>query len=131
MTDTSTDGALKVADTSFLYALFSDTDTFHSDALEAARSNLSIVLPAEILSETLALIQYRQDFEAALRAGKWIRQQDAFRIPPAEESFADVVWKVFESSRGRLSFPDSVVVAWCRALKAKPLAYDDEIKKAA
>jgi len=130
MTGTSTVGALRVVDTSFLYALFSGTDAFHERALREAKQYDSVLLPPEILSETVALIHYRQGFEAARNAGQWISAQRAFRIPASDESFAWVPWRVFRTWRGKLSYPDAVVVAWCRQLRGAPLAFDDTIELA-
>ncbi|MFQ5838606.1 MAG: type II toxin-antitoxin system VapC family toxin [Thermoplasmata archaeon] len=118
---------MRVADTSFLYALFSETDEFHHRAVEAVKQPRTILIPPEIFSETMALIQYRQGFRAAVRAGNWLRGESIFEVRPGGESPSEESWRIFRSSKGRLSYPDSVVLAWCKALKADPLAFDEAV----
>src|SRR3989304_97904 len=65
MTDTSTDPEPAVADTSFLYALFSAGDVFHEEARKLVGRGTPILVPPEIFAETIALIHYRQGFRAA------------------------------------------------------------------
>ena len=115
---------MRIADTSALYALFARADAHHKDASEAVEAREAIVVPAEIFSETLALIQYRQGFAAARDAGAFLRGIPHLRIRPSPERVITDAWGTFETSRGQLSFPDAVVVAWCRKEGAAPFAFD-------
>ena len=127
MTSTSTGETVRVADTSFLYALFSRSDLFHARAVRAAASAQPIAIPAEIMSETIALIHYRQTFDVARAAGEWIRAQPHIEVGVSSPSLLEAAWSVFARGRGRMSYPDSVVVAWCRPRGFVPLAYDSRI----
>ena len=118
---------MQVADTSFLYALFSRTDEFHARALKDARGVESLLIPAEILSETIALIQYRQGFPAARSAGAWIQGRQGIQLGLPSRRILARAWRTYDSSRGRVSYPDAVVLAWCAARAALPLAYDSAI----
>ena len=60
---------MQVADTSFLYALFSKSDVFHSKARRAAISADAILVPSEIYSETVSLIHCRVGLAAAKGLG--------------------------------------------------------------
>src|SRR3989475_4681520 len=113
---------VQVADTSFLYALFSKSDAFHSKARRAAAAADSIVVPSEIYSETVSLIRYRVGFAAAKSAGVWMRTQKRLQVAPSSRSLLDGSWGIFRAARGRLSYPDAVVLAWCRERRARPLA---------
>lgn len=115
---------VQVADTSFLYALFSESDTFHARALEAAGSATAILVPSEIFSETVSLIQYRAGFRKAKAAGDWMRSQDGLQVRPATAAILDQAWAIFRQSKGRLSYPDAVVLAWSRDRRTEPLAFD-------
>ncbi len=128
MTDTSTRKGGRVADTSFLYALFSENDRFHREATRDIEQKGLILIPHEIFAETIALIHYRQGFAASEKSGRWLRGQRGIEVRPTDDSYIDVAWKIFLAGRGRLSYPDSVVVSWCRKLKVTPLAYDDQLK---
>ena len=126
-TNTSTGGNVRVADTSFLYALFSHGDSMHARAVREAGRIDSLLIPGEILSETLALIHYRQGFDAARSAGEWIRAQSIVEIGLATPGTLDGAWHEFQAARGRLSYPDAVVVSWCRAQSARPLSFDTHL----
>ena len=118
---------LQVADTSFLYALFSKSDLFHGRARKAVISAETILVPSEIYSETVSLVQYRRGFGAARDAGRWLRSQQRIQIVGSSSALLDQAWGIFQSARGRLSYPDAVVLAWCRERRASPLAFDQSI----
>ena len=118
---------MRIADTSFLYALFSRYDQHHVMAVRDIQARDPILIPAEICSETLALIHYRQGFDTARAAGEWLRAQPHVEIGTGSPKMLQEAWRAFTSARGRLSYPDSVVVAWSRPKGARPLAYDSRI----
>ncbi len=130
MTDIYTSKGGRLADTSFLYALFSGNDRFHGEALKDAERSEVILIPSEIFSETISLIHYRQGFAAAERSGKWLREQRRIQIRTSDDPYVEVAWKIFLAACDRLSYPDSIVVSWCRKLKTTALAYDDDLKGA-
>lgn len=118
---------MRVADTSFLYALFSATDRFHTRALREAERPEGIIIPPEIFGETLALIHYRQGFDPARAAGAWIRAQGHVEVGMPTADLLEAAWREFDASRGHLSYPDAVVVSWCRGREFSPLALDTHI----
>jgi len=120
-----------VADTSFLYALFSSTDHFHARAREAAEAAESFLIPSEIYSETVSLILNRQGFAAARAAGEWIRSEERIQLATASRALLDRAWAMFLQARGRLSYPDAIVLAWCYERRADPLAFDNAILRQA
>ena len=120
-----------VADTSFLYALFSKSDVFHNGARRAAASADAILVPSEIFAETVSLIHYRVGFAAAKSAGSWIRVQKRMEVAAPSRSMLNGCWAIFRAARGRLSYPDAVVLAWCRERRATPLAFDQAILRRA
>jgi predicted nucleic acid-binding protein len=122
---------VEVADTSFLYALFSKSDVFHAKARRAALSADAVLVPSEIYSETMSLIQYRVGFAAAKSAGNWIRAQKRMQVMSPSRSLLDGSWGIFRSARGGLSYPDAVVLAWCRERRVTPLAFDQAILRRA
>jgi len=122
---------VQVADTSFLYALFSKSDAFHGKARRAAVSADAILVPSEIYSETVSLIHYRVGFAAAKSAGTWMRAQKRMQVAAPSRSVLDGCWGIFRAARGRLSYPDAVVLAWCRERRATPLAFDQTILRRA
>ena len=121
---------MRVADTSALYALFARADAHHDDAREAVARREPIVVPGEIFSETLALIHYRQGFAAARDAGAFLRAIPHLRVRPSPERAIAEAWTTFEASKGRLSFPDAIVVAWCRKENAAAFTFDNALLQA-
>ncbi len=118
---------MRVADTSFLYALYSAEDSLHERAVHASQETEPITIPAEIFSETVALVQYRSGFGDARAAGEWLRSQALIQIEVGTPETLIEAWRTFVQAGGRLSYPDSVVVAWCRPRGFTPLAYDSRI----
>jgi len=124
---TSTGASMHVADTSFLYALFSEEDSLHRRAVRQAGNLDSLLVPAEIISETLALIHYRQGFDFARSAGEWMRTQGVVEVGMPTETILDGAWQEYVAAHGRLGYPDSLVVSWCRSRGAIPLAFDTHL----
>jgi len=122
---------MQVADTSFLYALFSRSDVFHAKARKAAMSADAILVPSEVYSETISLIEYRHGFGPARNAVMWLRSQRKIQILGPSPSLLDQAWGIFRSARGRLSYPDAVVLGWCRERRARPLSFDRMILRRA
>lgn len=122
---------MQVADTSFLYALFSRSDVFHAKARKEVASAEAILVPSEIYSETLSLIQYRRGFGPARAVSKWLRSQRKIQILGPSPSLLGKVWAIFQSARGRLSYPDAIVLGWCHERRVRPLAFDPAILRRA
>jgi predicted nucleic acid-binding protein len=118
---------VRVADTSFLYAVLSTSDRFHDAAAAEANKPDPILIPAEIFSEAVALVQYRRGFKAAKEAGGWLREQSGVQIAASSSSTLEHAWSLFVRRRGRVSYPDAVVLAWCASIRATPLAFDKAI----
>jgi predicted nucleic acid-binding protein len=116
-----------IADTSFLYALLSESDAFHRRALESVKSADAIIVPSEIFAETVSLIQSRVGFPLARAAGDWIRTQERMAVRPASPPLIDQAWSAFRRAKGQLSYPDALVLAWCGQRGANPLAFDRAI----
>jgi predicted nucleic acid-binding protein len=110
-----------------LYAVLSTSDRFHEAAAAEAAKPDPILIPAEIFSETLALVQYRRGFTVAKAAGEWLRAQRGVQLAPSSASVLERAWALFVRRRGRVSYPDAIVLAWCHSLRATPLAYDKGI----
>ncbi|MBI4392220.1 MAG: PIN domain-containing protein [Euryarchaeota archaeon] len=115
----------RVADTSFLITLFDERDPRHALACEIAEEPEPIVVPLEVLGETLGVVHLRRGFDVARAI--WA---DLGKIPHMEfletgEGAATA--EIFAGANGALSWVDSAVVARCKMLGASPLCYDDDI----
>ncbi|MCJ2556759.1 MAG: type II toxin-antitoxin system VapC family toxin [Candidatus Thermoplasmatota archaeon] len=114
---------MRVADTSALYALFSEDDRFHKRALKDVSGPDPIVVPSEILVETIDLLAYRFGRSAGRKALDSLLQLPHVRV--AEKVELSAVGEIH--SRGKLSLADAFVVQTCVALGADVLAYDRRI----
>lgn len=115
----------RVADTSVLYALFSEADRFHGRAMEDVGDPDPIAVPTEVLVETIDLLTYRFGFTAGRSALEFLVGLPHVGIAERVEVVA--VRAVYKAARGRLSLADSFVVQTCLALGAEALAYDSRI----
>ena len=115
----------RVADTSALYALFSEADRFHGKAVEDVGDPDPIMVPMEVLVETIDLLTYRFGFGAGRSAFDFLVGLPHVGI--AEKVEVAAVQAIHRAARGRLSLADSFVVQTCLALGADALAYDQRI----
>lgn len=122
---------MRVADTSCLYAAYDADDVFHARAREALADMEAIRVPSEIFSETIALLQMRLGFTAALAAGNHLRSLPHVKLEGATPAVVAQAWVDYHGAGGKLSLPDSLVVAWCKTKGATPLSFDKEILKRA
>lgn len=125
---------MKVVDTSALYATLVVNDPFHRRATDVVASGEPLLVPAEIFSETIALVQYRHGSGAALEAARVLRGKPNIEIQPTPDDFwEDILGAVpkIHAAHPKLSYPDAVVVAWAKARNLAVLAYDEALLEAA
>ena len=115
----------RVADTSVLYALFSEADRFHGKAIDDIGDPDPVVVPTEVLVETIDLLTYRFGFGAGREALDFLLGLPHVGI--AEKVEVAAVRAIHRGARGRLSLADSFVVQTCLALGAEIVAYDQGI----
>jgi len=114
---------MRVADTSALYALFSEDDQFHERAMKDVSAPEPIVVPSEILVETIDLLAYRFGPSAGRKALDSLLELPHVRV--AEKVELSAVGEIY--GRGKLSLADAFAVQTCVALGAEVLAYDRRI----
>jgi len=84
-----------------------------------------VVVPTEVLVETIDLLAYRFGFPAGRKALDFLVGLPHIGI--ADKVDVAAVRAVHRGARGRLSLADSFVVQTCLALGAEALAYDQGI----
>ncbi len=123
---------MRVADTSALYACFVPGDAHHGLAITALERPEPILVPAEILSEVLGLLEFRHGAPFARRAGAFLRRLPHVEVQPTpDEPWDDLqgsAWDTFAAG-GKLSHRDAIVVAWCRKRGLQPFTFDQAIVK--
>ncbi len=118
---------MKVADTSFLIACLNGSDPRQAQARSDLMAARPLVVPTEILVETLGVVKAksgqaaaRQAFAALLGLPN-IEWQECCNFPAATD--------VYTKERG-LSLPDAIVVQTCVERNAPCLTFDDRQAKA-
>jgi predicted nucleic acid-binding protein len=115
---------MRIADTSLLYALFSASDVHHDEAVRRMEDPETVLVPSEIWSETISLIQHRQGFEAAVAAGGDLMALPHVELLPSRMDVIRAAWNHYRGARGRLSIADCMVLEWCMNRRASPLSFD-------
>ncbi len=115
---------MRVADTSALYALFSEEDRFHQRALKDMSAPGPVAVPSEILVETIDLLAYRFGPSAGKKALDSLLQLPHVRV--AEKVELSAVKEIYDRAKG-MSLADAFVIQTCVALGAEVLAYDERI----
>jgi predicted nucleic acid-binding protein len=120
---------MRVADTSLLYALFSEGDVHHDEAVRMMTDPETVLVPTEIWSETISLIHNRQGFNAAAMAGEDLMSLPHVEFLPSRFDMIRETWAIYLKGMGSLSLADSTVLSWCKVKNASPLTFDMEIIK--
>lgn len=126
---------MRVADTSAVYAFFVTDDSHHAQARAAFAEGSPIMVPAEILAETLLLLERRVGFQAARAAGEPLRTVSHVEVHPAGnapwDNILGAAWQECGAASGRITYADAVVVAWCKRRSLVPLTFDKRLTRAA
>lgn len=120
---------MRVADTSALYALLFESDFHHEEAKKLFEDPEMIIVPAEIWSETISLIHFRDGYESAREKGSFLLDLPHLDVRTSLERYVQEAWNRYLEAEGKLSYPDSVVVIWCEEEDGRPLAFDEKIQK--
>lgn len=119
----------RVADTSFLIALFDGSDPRLEQARRWARDPEPIEVLPEVAGETFGVIHRRKGFAFAQKILDGLRAIPHLRF--REDSDVAAVEEIFRESAGTLSWVDSAVVAAVRYRGHRPLCFDAAIERAA
>lgn len=105
-------GLGRVADSSWLYAIFDGDDAWHHDAERLVQEPRPTLVPAPIMVETLDLIRYRLGKSAAREAERAMERFPHFDTwYPVSERDVVGVWKEHDA----LSLHDAAAVALARS----------------
>ncbi len=116
-------GLARIADTSWLYAIFDADDAFHDEAIAALHIPQVTIVPLAIMNETLDLIKYRGGKEAALAARKSLESFPHFDLWYHVDG-GEAAW-VWEQESG-LSIHDAHAVALARRTGFELLTFDKQ-----
>ncbi len=117
----------KVVDSSFLIALFDEDDHRHERAWGQAEEPEPLLVPPEVLTETLGVMHARFDYGIAdgIREGLGkIPTVVHLNTTPQEH-----IGQIFQEANGVLSWTDAAVVAHCLVEEAEPLCFDSDIEE--
>lgn len=118
----------RVADTSFVITFFDRDDPRHETARDLARDPEPIVVPPEVLGETLGVVHALHGYDLALGILDGLHGMPNLSL--LEKASPMATGEVFRDA-GTLSWVDAAVVARCREEDADPLAFDPDIEEAA
>jgi predicted nucleic acid-binding protein len=118
-----------VADSSVLYALFDATDGHHAVARAEAARRRPFVVPSEILTETLGLVNWRLGRDAARAALAALLAMPHARIVSSRQSVVDEALRA-ASTLGPLTYQDWILVHACKSSGARPWTYDRDVLRA-
>ena len=105
-----------IADTSALVSLIIPSDVNHAEAVKEATRLLSadrlIVLPSEVLAETVNILGKKFGHEVATQAGrKFLDFEGQFAVTLTDADQLRFALDLFEKQKGSVSFTDCVVMA--------------------
>lgn len=118
---------MHVADTSFLIAVFDSSDPRQAKAREDLEKAAPVVIPTEILVETLGVLKVKASRRAAtLALEKLLQLQNVTWSECCDFQGTLAIYRSIPA----LSFPDAVVVRECIARGVPPLTFDQRQRDA-
>ncbi len=115
----------RIADTSFLYALYDETDAHHAAARVAMARPAPIVVPGEVLTETFGLWAHRLGRAAARVCFDDLCGRANIEISH-ETDGPDAL--ALRGAHPGLSWVDAVVLSHCRRLGAAVETFDEGLR---
>ena len=118
---------MHVADTSFLIAIFDSSDPRQTKARQDFENAGAVVIPTEILVETLGVLKVKASRRAASGAlEKLLRLSNVTWSECCDFQGALAIYR----NHTALSFPDAIVVRECIARRASILTFDEHQRAA-
>jgi predicted nucleic acid-binding protein len=115
MTPTYMTTETHIADTSALLSLFDQQDANHPQALAASqeldRAGQLIIIPSDVLSETVNVIGRKLGHTLAVDTGKLLLSSGLFVIEPVSEQLQASALEKLERQPQSVSFTDCLVMA--------------------
>ena len=120
---------MKVLDSSFLVSFYLEKDTNCAKAKEQMEleEETELVLPENILHETLTVLSCRQDIALAKQAYLELIQNQNIQIYHFTKNEIQEILDLFFTLGRKLSVPDVSVIYLSKRLNAEALAFDEEI----
>lgn len=118
----------RVADSSFLITLVDEGDPRQAQARELASDPSPLLVPPEVVGETLGVLHARAGYDRAQLV--WETLGDLANLVHLGSTRMEEIAPIFEASEGALSWTDAAVVAHCLAEDAEPLCFDPAIERA-
>src|SRR4051812_31601919 len=130
MTTISMTTETHIADTSALLSLFNQQDANHPQALatsqELDRAGQLIIIPSDVLSETINVIGRKLGHAFAVDTGKLLLSSGLFVIEPVSEKFQASALEKFAHQPQSVSFTDCLVMASADAHQTQQIFGFDE-----
>lgn len=121
-----------VLDSSFLVALFDESDSLHKKAVEDMREyekkGEQFAISESILGETATVILYHAGLKQASAFLDYANENFSVFWTDGKEELSGII-SIFKAQRRQLSYADASVIYFCRRVGGKPAAYDKNILK--
>jgi predicted nucleic acid-binding protein len=123
-----------IADSSGIIALLNDSDSNHKAALDLADRSIgmsgTIVVPCDVLSETLNIVSKKMGRETALKTGETIFTSDTFVVDEINEEIWNDAFEKFRTQPPSVSYTDCLVMATADFYGLKDIfGFDDTFRK--
>lgn len=118
-----------IVDSSYLVSLSHEKDALYVRANEIASSlssQIIIILPAEVFSETINTLWKKVDKELAIQIAKSILSSKIYTFAETTGEIRASAIKIFEAQNKSVSYTDCVVMAFADSYKTKKILGFDE-----
>lgn len=123
--------SVMIADSSGLISLANRDDSNHKTAyklvIKLTGSQLSVIIPSDVYSETLNTLGKKTGHDYAINAAFEISQSQAFVVADANDDLRKKALKLFSKQAESVSFTDCIVMAYADLYKTKTIFGFDEV----
>ncbi len=116
---------MAVADSSFLVALFLPYDTNHERAKELFMKADTVIIPYEILIETLTVLLYKENAEFMKAVYETMESTETFVIYFSNQKYLERSLTLFLNQKNKLSYFDYAAITLSKLLKQNLLTFDE------
>lgn len=121
-----------VLDSSFLVALFDESDSLHKKAVEEMKEYENggehFAISESILGETATVILYHAGLKQASAFLDYANENFSIFWTDGKEEILGIT-SIFRNQKRQISYADATVIYICRRVGGRPAAYDKNILK--
>ncbi len=119
-----------IADTSGLISLITPHDSNHSKAKEISKEIHNLIIPGEIITETINVLGRKESHQKAIEVAEWLFSESAYNIVEMTEVIRLNALEIFKTQAESVSYTDCIVMAIADSFNTRDIfGFDQAFRK--